>query len=71
MKKYVWRILFLGTGFLWVALELLSIFDGNANTEPLTVLIVENIPMVVGLPLILGFSAWLAHHFIEKYKKRQ
>lgn len=71
MEKKTWRWLFLGTGLLWVLMELLAVFDGNTNTEPLTTLIVENVPKSIGLTVILGFCVWLARHFIKKYEAKK
>jgi len=68
-NKTKWIIGFLSVTGLAVAMELFAVFDGSDDTLPWTVLIVDNIPAFVGVPVIGAFAIWLAHHFYSNYKR--
>lgn len=68
--KTKWTISFLSVTALAIIMELFSAFDNNPDTQPWTVLIVENIPWFVGLPAIGLFAAWLVAHFRKYYQDK-
>ena len=65
--KYKWRLAFLGVTALAIAMELFSIFDGNAETEPWTTLIITYIPEWAFWTFLVGGVAWVVMHFKKWY----
>lgn len=63
--RYEWGYLvaFL-LGVLW---ELYAIFDGNADTWPLTVWIITYVPQWVFWPILVAVFVWLVYHFKKYY----
>ena len=70
MKKKNWTIGFLSVTALAIFLELFAIFDNSDETIPWTILIRDNIPSYISLPIITGFALWLVHHFYKAYRKK-
>lgn len=67
-NKTKWTIGFLSVTGLAIIMELFAAFDNNWNTAPWTLLIIDNIPPIVGIPAVGLFSLWLFTHFIKYYK---
>ena len=71
MDKKIWIKSFLGITGIAIVMELIAAFDKNEDTIPWTLLIVENIPPIIGLPIIFSFVIWLIIHFFNAYKKNK
>ena len=63
-----WTTGFFGVTILAVGLELWAIFDGSDNTTPWTSYFINFFPWYIGMPIVVGFAAWLVHHFGYWYK---
>ena len=70
MSKKEWNWIFLFVTGVAIFMELAAIFDGNADTQPWTVLITDNIPFWIGYPLIVAGCIWIVIHFWKYYKKK-
>lgn len=68
--KTAWRVGFLGVTALAIGMELWASFDGDADTEPWTDLIVSYVPGEVTALAIGGLVTWLAVHFIRRYRRK-
>lgn len=66
MRKW----LILGLTLAWLAWELPAAFDNNADTYPLTQLIVEYVPPWITIPAAAILAVWLPLHFIGNYRRK-
>lgn len=62
-----WDLAFLGVTILAVIMEFLAVYDADPNTQPWTTLFINNVPMWLGIPVVVAFSVWLTSHFIRYY----
>lgn len=56
---------------LWLMWELWAANDGNTDTTPLTVVVVEGVPWWVTMPVIAVLVVWLPIHFWVRYQRRK
>lgn len=70
MNKLVARTIFLGLTAIVLGLEILFSADGNPDTEPWTILIVENINGELVFAAIGALTVWLFVHFGIRIKER-
>lgn len=66
-KRLQWTVGFLTVTATAIAMELFAVLDGQSATQPWTDLLVGFLPAGVGIPVVLGFSAWLCVHFISRW----
>ena len=71
MGRWRYRLPFLGFTALAIVTECWFAWDGDAETEPWTELIVAYIPDEVTMLAIGGLSLWLLVHFGKRYWKRR
>jgi hypothetical protein len=69
--KNVWRWAFLGLTALVILMELFASFDGSANTDPWTELIVTYIPAEIAFAAIGALCLWLIVHFGLRYWRKR
>lgn len=70
MEKKWWTVGFLGIIALAILLEIFAAFDTDPNTVPLTLYVINYVPVWIGLPIIIGFAIWLVVHFINYYRNK-
>jgi len=70
-KKTKWIISFLGVTALAVAMELWAVFDKSPDTIPWTTLFIDNVPVRIGVAIVVFFAGWLVNHFITNYKNKK
>lgn len=68
-NKNKWTLGFLGVTGLAIAMEIFAAFDGNADTQPWTILITQNIPSWITYTFFSGLFIWLIFHFKKWYRK--
>jgi hypothetical protein len=56
---------------LFVGEELWFALDDSPDTVPLTVIVVDHVPMWLGFPLIVVFAVWLVVHFWTWWRRRR
>lgn len=71
ITKTKWTIGFLLVTIIAVAMELWAVYDGSPDTQPWTTLYINNIPMWIGVPIVVFFATWLVKHFYTYYKNRK
>lgn len=65
-----WRAGFLAVTALAIVMELVAAFDGRADTDPWTSLIVTYVPELVTYGAIGALVVWLPVHFWRRYRRR-
>lgn len=70
-RKQAWRVGFLAATGVAVGMELWAVLDGSGDTEPLTHIVVDNVPAEVTLLAIGALTGWLAEHFRLAYKRKR
>lgn len=70
-RRAIWLTVFLTTTVAAVGEELWAALDTSPTTVPWTSLVVDNVPMWIGLPIVIAFAVWLPIHFYIYWRRKQ